>query len=379
MSTNTVARAMVQDCFAVKETTKGTAVFPTAATHRIVTAGTAEINQQATFSDSEEIANSLDILDRFQDQMGAGSFSVPMYLRPSGTAGTAPMGDILLESLMGVGTKDGTVKYSFTQATTKPSFTLWIKKSHTVFFATGSCIESGTLNLTNQGGAKLDMSGGFMKMGWAGTDIANAAVTAKIVAVENAKLFTAGAYIQLGTDHNTNQGYRIASVDYDTNTLTMDDTITAASGVVVKGFLPTFTAVGEVLENKNTTITFDTVSKNLKSLNLSINSPVAWQTDEITISGYVTEYIEDRRSITSSIDVLFREQDLSYFYDATQNTQVDVIITIADGAGKTCTINLPYTELEVPNITTSSPTVSLSISGTSLGNLGEDSCSIVFT
>jgi transcriptional regulator of heat shock response len=70
MSTNTVARAIEQDCFCVPETTKGTAVFPTAAAQRVITAGTADINQQANFSDSEEISNSLDVIERFQDQMG---------------------------------------------------------------------------------------------------------------------------------------------------------------------------------------------------------------------------------------------------------------------------------------------------------------------
>ena len=80
-----------------------------------------------------------------------------------------------------------------------------------------------------------------------------------------------------------------------------------------------------------------------------------------------------------SLEVLFREQDLSYFYDATQNTKVAVVAVNTGTTGDVCTINLPYCELEVPSITTSKPTVSLSISGTALGSTGEDSCSIVFT
>ena len=159
----------------------------------------------------------------------------------------------------------------------------------------------------------------------------------------------------------------------------MIDTITCDDNTAITGFLPTFTAVGTVLENKNLAITFDAVAKNLKSLTVDINSPVAWQTDEITTSGYVTEYIEDRRVITLSADVLFREADMSYFYDATQNTKVDVIAVNSGGAGDICTINLPYSELEVPSIQTSAPTVSLSIAGAALGSSGEDSCSIVFT
>lgn len=380
MATNTVARAIEQDCFAVLETTKGTAVFPTSASHRVITAGTADINQQANFSDSEEIANSLDILERFQDQTGAGSWSAPMYIRPSGTAGVAPMGDVFLESLMGVKTVVTDTSVTFSQSVVKPSFTLWMKKSHTVFFAAGACCEAGKFNITNKGGSMLDMSGGFMQMGWAGTGTVVGAVTASDqVVVDDAKLFTAGAFVSLGDDDNTNAGYEIESVDIDTDTLTMIDTVSCDDAVAIAGFLPTFTAVGTPIENKNIGISFDGTGKNLKSLTIDINSPVAWQTDEITTSGYVTEYIEDRRNIKLSTDVLFREQDLSYFYDATQNSKVAVVAANTGTAGTICTINLPYSELEVPSITTSMPTVSLSIAGTSLGSTGEDSCTIVFT
>lgn len=381
--TNTVALAMQQAVFAVKETTKGTAVFPSAAAELIAAAGTFEINQQPSFSDSDEINETLDVLERFQDQMGAGSWSCPMYIRPSGAAGTQPMGKVLFESLMGTETVSPATSVTYAQATTKPSFTLWGKKGHTVFMASGACAETCRLSFTNQGGAKADFSGGFMQMGWAGIGEVNGAVsgsTSVELAAGHTKFFTAGMYVQFDSDTNTNAGYKISSINHTTHTLTMADSITCSDEAVIKGFLPTgLTAVGAPLENKMATIEFDSVAKNLKSLSVDINSPVAWQTDEITTSGYVTEYIEDKRNISLSVDVLFREQDLSYFYDATQNTKVDVDIVISNGAGKTCTINLPYTELEVPSVSTSNPTVSLSISGKALGSSGEDSCSIVFT
>ena len=378
--TNTVARSIEQTIFAVKEVTKGTAVFPTVAAEAIVTAGSAKINQQPTFTDSDEMADTLDLLERFQDQVGAGSFSLPFYNRPSGAAGTAPMGNAVLESLMGVETTVGATSVAYTQAKVKPSFTLWLKKSHTVFFGTGACAESASIKMSNKGASMFDISGGFLKMGWAGTDEVVGVVTASTsVVVTDAKKFTAGGYVQFDADTNTNAGYKIDSVNYDTGTLTMVDSITCADEAVIKGFLPTLVAVGAPLENKYLTIAFDGSTKVLKSLDLTINSPVAWQTDEITSSGYVEEYVEDRRSITMSISALFRESDLGYFYDATQNTKVNVVAVLSNGAGKICTLNLPYTELEVPEIQDSTPTVSLSMSGTALGSSGEDSCSIVFT
>lgn len=379
--TNTVARSREQVAFCVAETTKGTAVFPSAASDLVLVAGDASINQQPSFTNSEEIVDSLDLLDRFQDQVGQGSWSLPIYIRPSGTKGTAPMAGILFESLQGAEpTIVASTSVTYSQAKTKPSFTLWVKKSHTVFFGSGACVESAKLTLSNKGAAKFDMSGGFMRMGWAGTDEADGAVSSSdAVPVLNAKKFTAGAYIQLGSDTNTGAGYKIASVNYTTNILTLAESVSCASGAVVKGYLPTYSATGVPLENKDMTISFDGDTKLLKSTDLTIGSPVAWQSDEITASGYIEEYVEDMRSISLSPNVLFRESDLDYFYNATANTKTNVIITVGDEAGKICTINLPYVELEVPQISTSSPTVSLSITGTGLGSVGEDSCTIVFT
>ena len=457
--TNTVARAIEQVCFAVEETTKGTVKHPTAAAEMIISAGVANINQQPAFTDSEEINNSLDVLERFQNQVGAGQWSLPIYIRPSGTAGTAPMGKILFESLMGLETIVTDTSVTYAQALTKPSFTLWMKKGHTVFFGSGACAESAALNFVNNGAAKVEFSGGFMRLGWAGTDAANGAtadgtgtgylvdlvagyeagdttihvdsgtgtilegdvinfeddatdyfvetgfvgdgdgdivlrapgLTAALadgktvtiagnskITVDDGKKFTADALVQIGDDTNTNAGYAIVSVDG--NNLFFGEAVTCADDAVVKGFLPTgLTCVGAPLENKKLTITFDGTSKNIKSLGVNINSPVEWQDQEITTSGYVTEYIENKRAITCSLNVLFRESDLSYFYDAVQNTKVAVIGVLSDGAGKICTVNLPYTELEVPNIQTSAPAIDLTIAGVALGSSGEDSCSIAFT
>lgn len=376
---NTVSRAIEQVCFACSETTKGTAVFPTEAAEMIISAGPASINQQPTFTNSDEINNSLDVLGRFQDQVGAGSFTVPMYIRPGGAAGSVPMGAVLFESLMGIETVSAGTSVTYSQATTKPSFTLWVKKGHTVFFAAGACCESGKFKATNKGGTKIDFSGGFMEMGWAGTDAVNGAVSdSTSVTVTNGKKFTAGAYVQIGSDTNTNAGYKISSVAG--NVLTMAEAVTCDDGAVIKGFLPTgFAAIGTPLENKKTGIELDSVAINLKSTDVDIGSPVAWQTDEITTNGFVNEYVEDRRSITLTTNILFRENDLERFHDGLNNTSKSVVITIGDTAGDICTINLPYTEMEVPNITDSMPTVDLSVKGTALGSSGEDSCTIVFT
>lgn len=456
---NPVGLAIEQTCFCVEETVKGTAVFPSAAAEMVAGAGVIEINQQPSFSNSEEIINSLDVIDRFQDQVGPGIFNIPTYLRPSGTAGTSPAAKMLFESLMGLETIVGATSVTYEQATTKPSFTIWVKKSHTVFFGTGACVDKGAMDVTNKGGAMFTFSGGFMQLGWAGTDAVNGAtangtgtgylvdlvagyeigdteihldtgadtilegdtitfvgdanvyfVTTgfagdgdgdiviaspglvqtladgvamtitgnRLITVVDGKKFTAGARVRIAADNNTKAGYEIESVS--SNVLTMTEAVTAADEAVVAGYLDeTLTVVGTPLESRETSITIGGVATNLKRMALEYNSPAVYQVDEITTSGYPEDYVEDTRGITGTLDLLFRQDDLGLFYDGLNNTSNAIIVTINDVAGSICTINLPYAELEVPAVSSSKPTVDLSIALTALGSSGEDSSTIVFT
>lgn len=102
MSVNeNIGIARKQRVFAKLETVLGTLVFPSGTTDFIRPAGNAEISQNPAFVDSEELQNTLDVLDRFQNALPAGKWKIPMYLRPSGTVGSAPQGDALFEALQG--------------------------------------------------------------------------------------------------------------------------------------------------------------------------------------------------------------------------------------------------------------------------------------
>lgn len=94
--------------FVVKETTPGTLKFPEDG-DLVLPAGNATINQNPEFTDSEELVNSLDIIDQFPNARPAGDWSIPMYLRTDSTFGDQPQGGILFESLQG---KVGTAGFS---------------------------------------------------------------------------------------------------------------------------------------------------------------------------------------------------------------------------------------------------------------------------
>ena len=377
--TNTIAKSREHLAFAVEESTKGTLAYPTLAAELLVLTAQVDLKQPGSFSDSKEIADTLDTLDRFRDQTGAGTFSLNFYNRPV-SKGVAPMGDILFESLQGGKAVVGTTSVTYAQSKIKKSFSIWFKRGHTCYFGSGACAETLKLALTNKGAVECDFGGGFMVKGWAGTSVTTAATSeAATVNVDNGKLFTVGALIQLAADTKTNAGYRILSID--DNELTLTESVSVATAAVVKGFIPAaLVAVGSPVESLNNAIKFDGSPKILKSLTIDINSPVEWQNEEITTSGYVEAYVESKRSVKVSCDSLFREQDLEFFYNSLNNTKTAVIATIGKTAGSICTVNMPYTEFEEPSESAGENTVSLSLSGVCLGAIaGENSATIVFT
>jgi hypothetical protein len=98
-------------------------VYPSGTADFIRPVGNAVINQTPAFSDSEELQNTLDVLDQFQGATPAGTWSLTMYLRPSGTIGVAaanlPQGSVLLQSLQGLKNAATTMTASAIASATK--------------------------------------------------------------------------------------------------------------------------------------------------------------------------------------------------------------------------------------------------------------------
>ena len=385
---NNTATARIQSVFVMKETTRGTLV-PPVSTGLVIVAGMASLNQQPSFTNSSNVRNSRDILERFQDKTPPAEWSVPVYITPSGTAGTAPQEDVLLESLMGSKAVNSGVSVVYSPALTKPSFSLYIKKDHTVLFCSGCTVGNAKFALATKDGAKLDLSGQGMKMGWTGTD-ETASVTASgatSVEVTDAKKYTVGSIIEFVESdvvkNNSDAGYRVIGVNTTTNTLTLhaSDTLEEeiASGSVVRGWLPTGTEVGAPLESRKGYASIDGTDFPVQSMDCNIADSPKYLDDEITTSGYVEDYAETERSISGTAKIYFRRDDVKYFDDGLNNVSKELDMVIGDTAGSIVTINTPNTSLSVPSIEEADPTVALSMPYQALGTSGEDSLTITYS
>ena len=161
MSTNAeIGLSRKQRVFAVLEDVFGTLQMAVGTTDFIRPAGNAQINQNPVFSDSEELENTLDVLDRFQGALPPAKWSIPMYLRPAGTLGGAPQGACLFQSLQGSSNATTTAKV----ATAVASATAGTVIIGTI--AGGLFPEVGVIRI-------LDADGGYEDIRYTGIDRAS--------------------------------------------------------------------------------------------------------------------------------------------------------------------------------------------------------------
>lgn len=387
---STVQNPRAQTVFAIIETTEGTLKAPTAGTF-LVPAGYVDITQTPNFTDSEEIINSRDVTDRFQGRWNPGEFTIPMYLRPSGTAGTAPDGDALWTSLMGQKATVALTSVTYSQTVDKPSFSLWRQVDESVLWARGCVCTGCKIDVqTGAGGAMVTFSGQFAEMGWCGTSLLEGAhlIADDTIQLETgkAKLYKAGSLVQFvdkgsGTTYNrSNAGYVISSIDYATDIITLANGLEHAldDASTCKPWLPTGTEVGAPLEMKKAYIVFDSVNKVVKSFSLNINDPVQYL-EEITQDAYPVTYAGTKRDIGGTITKMMRQADLADFYYGDNNTTVDLDLVVGDAAGSIATFNFPKAEIEFPALANADPTIEISMNWKALATNGEDSATVAFT
>ncbi len=385
---NALTLAREHTIFVAAETTRGTLVFP-AATDLVVPAGYGKLGQVPTYTDSDEIVDSRSLIEQFRDALPAGDWSLPMYFRPSGTAGAVPQGAALFKALFGKQTITGGTSVAYDLEKVLASVSIWLKYGTTVFFAAGATVNQCKLSVTKKGAFKFDFSGGFMTMGWVGTDELAEAIDGDPVPVAeievlDAKKYTSGGRIKIGTDDNGGAGYAVTAVDVATNLLTISpgcDTDQSA-GAVVAPFLPAGTIIGSPVESRTLQVSLDggSTTAKVKSLDLTIDNGIQYQEDEISDEENPTDYTEGGRKVSGSMTQLMRRDDLGRFYDAINAGQeVEMEITGGSGAGNLFAISMGKTRIKAPSLNPSAPTVELASEITALGTVGEDEISMLLT
>ena len=136
--------------------------------------------------------------------------------------------------------------------------------------------------------------------------------------------------------------------------------------------------LGTVVESRNTDIELDGVAAVIKNTDFTFDVPKEYINDEVGAT-YPSDYIENVRNITASLDVYFREAAAKYFKEGFESTDVGFWARFGGNAGSRMELWMPRCKLEVPAISFTAPAINLSIPMKALGTLGEDSCQVILT
>jgi hypothetical protein len=371
------------------ETTAGTAVYPTAAAGKsIVLSGNANFSQTASFTDSSEARNSRSAKSRFQDLTPAGTWSFSSFIRPSGTAGTAPDANHLFRCCFGTESIVAGSSVTYTPAVALETMTMLFKYQDVAFGLVGATVNELRMSLTNKGAINCSWSGGFMQMLQAGsTNGCTATAAASWIVMPAAtdtqkysvgmrlEVYNAGgSYTHAGS---ASTGYIIGSITTTSIYVTpaIQSTIVAAD--TVRPWIPTIAEVGYPVECRTGVCEFDDVAVTLMGMEAAFTNNIRYLEDEITTSGYPSAFAADNRKITGSTSIYLRGEDLHYFYKARNNTNVKIEMIGGTVAGKIFTLTMPYCNFSVPPIA-GEMEKQLSLEFQALGSAGEDEVSLKF-
>jgi hypothetical protein len=377
--------------FAIKETTPGTIMIPVAGSFIVANGATLKV-PNPNFVDDAAARNSRSLFNRYQTNIPAGSLQLQHYLKPSGAAGTAPEGSDVLESLHGTKTVNAGTSVVYSPADTKPTFTLYVKKDHTVFVAAGCVAEKGTKKKDNKGILEQTVDGKFMSAIWTGTGSLGIAISTTPAAgteewflVDDEKKFCIGSHILIdseqmqitGTYWQGTAGGTAGQIKmkrgYNTSTVA-----THLINAVITPYLPAGTETGAPLAARVGTFSVAAGTIPFLDVEHTYDDAVTFNEDEVTGTQTPTDFFEGDRKVSGKATLYFRKSDLKWFADALKQTRKAVIVNYGSVAGSKIAISDPYTEFDMPEPDQDKVAQKMPCTWRSFASAGNDESTLTF-
>jgi hypothetical protein len=383
---NKFALANQEQVFVKKETVEGTLVYPSA-TNMLLAVGAASTDQENEFLEDAQIRARRSRLTPIKGRTNPGAWSLRTYIKPSGTAGTAPEADVLWECGLGKKTPDPGVKttYSLDSTSNLPSFSMLRKVGHTVFFLAGCTVNQIELDISGGAIAESGFSGEFMKWWMAGESVLTAAAVAAdphIHVADATRFSTEKAKINIGSDTNGGAGYLITAVNYSTNIVSITPNVVtgANNGSAVTGWYPTSgVEVGAPVHGKIGNLTIDSTRAIILTSKITINNGIKYYTDLKNGLMYPTIYgAPGFRQVQGSIQLYFYKNMPGYFYRSDYQIQDALIIDAGSVSGKIFEVSCPRIEYTSPKISGDTE-IMMELAFNAVGSVsGDDEISVVF-
>ncbi len=346
-----------EQVFVKKEAAEGVLVIPDDNDAVLVTAAMGA-GAETEFIDNAELRDSRSKISAIKGRTHPGEWSMTTYVKPSGVVGTPPEADVLLECLMGKKAISTNVIYTLDSSVNLPSFSLWVKKGHTVFALEGCTVNNAEFQVAGNEIVSATWSGNFMQWYRGGTAYATAIVNATdtTVAVDDATRYSGNnkMRINLGADDNSAAGYLVTNINYTTKVLTFSPqaAIGCASAAAITGWVPTSpVSVGSAVHGKITTVEINDVPATLISAGITIVNNIKYYEDEMNGEWYATAYgTTGWREIMATLSLYFRKPSTTYFYRSEYQIQDKLEINVGNISGKKVWFEMPKIEYRTPQL-----------------------------
>jgi len=348
------AFANEEEAFAIVEDVCGTLKVPTA-NDRLYSVGPIDFTQEQEFLDDEQIRASPSQFSKIKGRLNPGEWSLNSYVKPSGTLGIAPEHNVLFRGLMGGSFALHGSHYKYRLANQLDSFSLWVKKGHTVIASRGVTVEQAEFGVAGEEIAGIAWSGKYMQEHKAGTttlwDNHGNLATSIRVHPGQSQLYDVGAYINVGTSTG---GHKITAINYTNDRLTITPGLAGAQagGAAVRGYWPaTSDELGTPVHGKMGMVEIDNVESVIISARVTVTNNIKYYENEKNNLWTAERYGRPKfRDVDGELELHLLEEGVSYWYRASHQVQNALLIPVGNVSGYIMHLYIPHAEYRTPKV-----------------------------
>lgn len=351
----TLALFREEQVWVARESVAGTQVDPVAA-DAVLPIAPCEVNQEIEKLKDDQVRNSRSRFSSIRGRTMPGSWAIPVFAKPSGTAGSVSEADTLLESAFGVQTIDAGVKVEYTFSSSPlPSFTLWRKLGHHLMVARGCVVDELSSMISGKEIGKMSFKGPFFEMALGAEDLVG---TGGIDNVATTLPVTNGAnfYLPAGMYFYIKVGAEVMKATArSNNNLTVERAqkgTTAAAHALnapITFWDPGATEVGLPVHGKAGAITVDAATTVMLDCTITLKNNVKMYIDEKNGTYVAANYgTPGKREVTISTSKYLLKADARHLNDSLSLTNFAFIANLGDTTGKILEWSAPSCQKKSP-------------------------------
>lgn len=352
------AYANEEECFAILEGSCGVLTKPSA-NDVIFTVGPVDIGQEQEKLDDEQIRPSASQYSRIKARKMPGEWSANGYCKPSGTYGVVPEHNVLFQCAMGKETAPGAGSdVDYTLMNQLDSFTLWVKKGHTVFAARGATVNVAEFGVTGEEVSGISWSGNYMEQLRAGTHqysgTINSAATTINLGQVGIKKYQKGMFIIVGDSNNAGNGYELTDVNYTTGIITISPQLEQqeVDPLITPWWPSAGIEAGEPEHGKMGVVTINGNEAIIISARVTLTNNVKYYINEKNGLWTAERFGRPgKRTVEGEIELNYVRDAAQYFYYAEEGLQSALVIPVGNVSGSIMELRIPFAEYGTPKIT----------------------------